>query len=157
MVEQKSEEKLFTIYAIRKHETTALIQMGLSWERLMEDIVQPFDSGDMFFIDGAPVKATDLDRLKILVETESFRGAFATLNWHLRTGDTKAKEMYIKQYHGFIEALLREHGQDVTSQVVSAFRIAIKPKIRDYMPNKEALLDAAVKIFSESAKAFFPK
>ncbi len=66
----------------------------------------------------------------------------------------KRREMYAKQYHAFIEALLREHCTDVTSQVISAFRIAIKPKLRDHIPDKKALLDAGIKLFVEGVKAW---
>ncbi len=47
---------------------------------------------------------------------------------------------------------MRESGEDVTEQVIKAFRTVIKPKLKDYIPNKEALLDAAVKVFGESVK-----
>ncbi len=57
----------------------------------MEDVVLPYDGCEMFFIDGAAVKATDLDRLKILLQGEGFQTEFAQLNWHLRVGDTKRK------------------------------------------------------------------
>jgi hypothetical protein len=128
--------------------------MKIPWDRLMDDIVAPYDAGELFFIDGAPVKATDLDRIKILLNGPGFELAFGDINWHMRTGDTKSKEMYAKQYSVFIEAIIREHCTDVTSQVVSAFRTAIKPKLRDHLPDKNALLDAGIKLFTESMKAW---
>lgn len=35
--------------------TRPLLQIGLTFARLMDDIVVPYDTGDTFFIDGAPV------------------------------------------------------------------------------------------------------
>jgi hypothetical protein len=128
--------------------------MNLSWGRLMEDIVIPFDAGEMFFVDGAATKATEIDRLKILLNGQGFDAAFADINWHMRTGDTKAKEMYAKQYPVFIEAIMREHCHDVTSQVVSAYKTAIKPKLKDHLPDKKTLFEDGVKIFVEGMKAF---
>jgi hypothetical protein len=128
--------------------------MNLPWERLVIDIVTPFDSGEPFFIDGAPVKATDLDRLKILLNDSGLDQAFAMLNWHLRTGDAKSKEIYARQYSVLVEAMLREHCTDVTSQVVSAFRTAVKPRLKDRLPDKDAMLDAGIKLFIEGLKAW---
>jgi hypothetical protein len=61
-----SKEDLFAVYAVRKCEPMPLIQTHLPFGRLMDDLIVPFESGDVFFIDGAPVKATDLDRIKII-------------------------------------------------------------------------------------------
>ena len=66
----------FTIFAVRKVSPEILIQLNVPWERLMIDIVEPYDSGEMFFIDGAAVKASDLDRMKILVNGPGFQQAF---------------------------------------------------------------------------------
>jgi hypothetical protein len=147
-------EKRFILLAVRRANPTVLLQMNLPWERLVTDIVTPYDLGELFFVDGAPVKATDLDRLKILLQSNGFTAAFARLNWHLRTGDTKSKEMHAKQYPILIEAMLREHCIDVTSQVISAFRTAIKPRLRDHMPDRAAFLDAGIKLLVEGMKAW---
>lgn len=154
MSEEKEEKKeLFAVYAVRKNDPTPLIQTHLSFGQLMDDIVMPFESSEMFFIDGAPVKATDLDRIKIIRQQEFFNRTFNDLHWGMRhSGDLKKQDLYAKQYHIRLEALLRESGEDVTSQVIKAYRTVIKPKLKDYLPNKEALLNAAVKVFTESIK-----
>lgn len=152
--EQPKKEDLFAVYAVRKGEPTPLVQTHLPFGRLMDDIVMPFDSDEMFFIDGAPVKATDLDRIKIIRQQEFFNRTFHDLHHGMRwSGDLKKQELYAKQYHIRLEALLRESGEDVTSQVIKAFRTAIKPRLKDYLPNKQTLLDAAVKVFAESIKS----
>jgi len=154
MDEERKKENFFAIYAVRKSEQTPLVQTHLPFRRLMDDIVIPFESGELFFIDGAPVKATDLDRIKIISQKENFKDTFNTLHREMRFGgDLKKQELYAKQYHIRLEALLRESGEDVTSQVIKAYRTAIKPKLKDYLPNKETLLDAAIKVFSESIKS----
>lgn len=146
-------DSLYTVMAIRKHESTQLVMIRLTWERLMEDVVIPYDTGEMFFIDGAPVKATDLDRMKILLQGPRFDPEFRNLHSHLRTSDLKGKEMYAKQYPVFFNALLQNYCQDVTSQVIKAFRTEVKPRLKDYLPEKKDILDAGVKFFSETFKA----
>ena len=143
----------FAVFAVRKSEPTPLIQIGMPFRRLMDEIVIPYESEQSFFVDGAPVKATDLDRIKNLKTTEFFDGTLGDLHWEMRNhGDIKIRDLYGKQYHIRIEALLRESGDDVTTQMISAYRTAIKPKLTDYIPNKEALLTAAVKVYAESIK-----
>ena len=140
-------------FAVRKSENTPLIQTHLSFGRLMDDIIVPFDSDEMFFIDGAPVKASDLDRIKIIRQKEFFNKTFHDLHHRMRWGgNIQKQDLYARQYHVRLEALLRESGEDVTAQVIKAFRTAIKPKIKDYLPNKESMLNAAVKVFTESVK-----
>jgi hypothetical protein len=142
----------FAVYAVRKREATPLIQTEMTFKRLMDDIVVPFNSEETFFIDGAPVKPTDLDRIKIIKHTDAFTGLLSDMHWQMREGEVKTRELYGKQYHVRIEALLREAGEDVTTQIVKAYNTVIKPKLKDYLPNREALLEAAVKVFAESIK-----
>jgi hypothetical protein len=143
----------FTIFAIRKTNPEPLLQLNLPWERLMTDIVEPYDAEEMFFIDGAPVRATDLDRLKILVNHQGLEGRLAEINRGMRVGDPKSKEMYAKQYHVFMDAAVRHYCTDVTSQVVNAFKTAVKPKLSDRI-DKKLLFDAAIKLVIEGTKAW---
>ncbi len=66
----------------------------------------------------------------------------------------KKKEMYAKQYNVFMEAMIREHCRDVTAQVISAFRTAIKPGLKDRLPDKDALFGAGIQLFVEAMKAW---
>ncbi len=159
MTEQEEKKaEAFAVYAVRKSESTPLIQTHLPFKRLMDEVVVPFESGEMFFIDGAPVKATDLDRIKIIRQKEFFDRIYHDLHHSMRWGgDIKKQELYAKQYHVRLEAILRECGDDVTAQVVKAYQTVIKPKLRDYMPDREALLDLAVKAFGESIKLLSSK
>jgi hypothetical protein len=143
----------FTVFAIRKASSDPLLQLNLPWERLMTDIVEPYDAGEMFFIDGAPVRATDLDRLKILVNRQGLDVRLAEINRGMRVGDLKSKEVHAKQYHVFMDAAIRYYCTDVTSQVVSAFKTAVKPKLSDRVDRK-LLFDAAIKLVIEGTKAW---
>jgi len=143
----------FTVFAIRKASSEPLLQLNLPWERLMADIVEPYDAGEMFFIDGAPVKATDLDRLKILVNRPGFDGRLAEINRGMRVGEPKSKEIYAKQYNVFMDAAIRHYCTDLTSQIVSAFKTEVKPKLLDRI-DKKLLFDAAIKLVIEGTKAW---
>ena len=55
-----------------------------------------------------------------------------------------------EQYYTRLEALFRETSEDVTSQVISAFNTEIKPRLKDYLPSRKELIDAALKVFVES-------
>ena len=58
-----------------------------------------------------------------------------------------------EQYHARVEAILRGNGEDVTSQVLSAFNSTIKPRLKDYLPKKEELIKAALEVFVNQVKA----
>ena len=141
----------FTLLAVRKSSPEVLLQLDLPWERLMEDIVIPFESGEPFFVDGAPVKATELDRMKILVNGPEFSSHVNRLHWLMRAGDV---HLDASQYHLRLETLTREDCTDITSQVISAFITAVKPKLTDHLPDKKALFDAAIQLVIAGTKAW---
>ena len=67
----------------------------------------------------------------------------------------KKKESVAKNYHVLVEAMLRSQCTDITSQVISAFRTAVKPKLSDRLiPDKSVLFDAAIKLLIEGTKAW---
>lgn len=47
---------------------------------------------------------------------------------------------------------MREHGDDVTSQVLKAYDRRIKPGLKAYLPEREELIKAAMEIVVESMK-----
>jgi hypothetical protein len=148
-------ESRFIVFAIRKAEPTALLQLNLSFQRLVEDILTPYDEGEPFFIDGAPVKASDLDRIKVLLEGPLFDRHFKDLSWTIHAGDLKARELHTRNYNAFLENLIRTYTEDVTSQVFSAYKTVIKPRLRDYLPKREELLNLGITFLAEaSVKAF---
>jgi hypothetical protein len=68
-------------------------------------------------------------------------------------GGIEKQKLYAEQYHVRLEALLRESGEDVTSQVIKAYDRTIKPSLKDYIPKREELTKAALTVFVESIKA----
>jgi hypothetical protein len=49
----------FTLQGVRKDDAVLLLQLGLPWGLLVAEFVQLCDAGDLFFLDGAAVRATD--------------------------------------------------------------------------------------------------
>lgn len=49
--------------------------------------------------------------------------------------------------------MLRENSQDVTAQIIKAYTQAIKPRLKDYLPKRDELIPAALKLFTEGVKA----
>ena len=119
----------------------------------MDDVVVPYQSGEAFFVDGAPVRPNDLKRIKILRGKSGLDHALSHFHHMLGHGETQTRKIYAEQYHIRVEAIFRQHSEDVTSQVIKAFDQAIKPRLKDYLPNRQELIGAAVKVFVEGTKA----
>ena len=152
MSEEK--ENKFAVFADADGLPQPLILTHLTFARLMDDVVVPYESDEPFFIDGAaPLKKQNLKKLKIIRECDSFRRLFEDLHETMRCANIQFAKLYSEQYHIRLEALLRESGEDVTSQVLKAFDRTIRPSIRDYIPKREELIKAALAIFVESMKA----
>ena len=145
---------LFAVYAEAQGHTRPLFQIGLTFGRLMDDIVVPYESGEAFFIDGAPVSAPKLTRVKLLKLRDSFSRARSNFNFALtRHPDAPARKLQGEQYTTRFEHMLREHSDDVTSQIIKAYTQAIKPRLIDYLPKRQELLSSALTLFVEGVKA----
>jgi hypothetical protein len=144
------EDKLFAVIAEKDGYNKELVLLKLPFARFIDEVIVPYDSGDTFFIDGVPVKNTNLNRIKIVELAEHFQGQMNKFERGLTLSDDKTKKMYGDQYQTRFEHILRNYSTDVTAQVISAFNHAIKPSIKDYLPNRKELIDAATKIFVES-------
>jgi hypothetical protein len=70
----------------------------------------------------------------------------------MRSLEPQLQKVYGDQYQVRLEAVLREGGEDVTSQVLKAFDRTIKPSIKDYLPKREELIEMASKFFWEGIK-----
>ena len=68
-------------------------------------------------------------------------------------GDLNEQQLYADQYHIRLEALFRESGEDVTSQIIKAFDRTIRPTLKDYLPKREELIKAALAMFVAGIKA----
>jgi hypothetical protein len=65
----------------------------------------------------------------------------------MRRGELQRQKMFAEQYHIRLDVLVRTNCDDVTSQLLKAYDTAIKPRLKDYMPNREALIEAAAAFF----------
>lgn len=77
---------------------------------------------------------------------------FYDMHRKLRRGDKAVQKTVGEQYHVRLEAILREGCEDVTSQVIKAFDEKIRPKLRDYLPKREELIQAAYQVFIAGLK-----
>lgn len=145
--------ELFAVYAETRGNSKALILTGLTFARLMDDVVVPYQSEEPFFVDGAPVKPTELIRIKVIRQMPSFTYEFQRFHMHMRNGDVATKRLHAEQYSVMLEAMLRDSGEDVTSQIIKAYDKTIKPSLRDYLPRREELIQAAWSVFFQGIQA----
>ncbi|MDP3297044.1 MAG: hypothetical protein Q8N09_05540 [Thermodesulfovibrionia bacterium] len=148
------ENQQFAIIAEAKDYDKPLYLHNLTFSRLIDDIVVPYQSKAPFFIDGIPVKVDDLRKIKIIQQKENFNSLFDELHSCLRRGNSSGLKVPAQDYNTRIAALFREAGDDVTSQIIKAFDGEIRPKLKDYIPKREELIEAAFRVFSESMKYF---
>jgi len=145
--------QLFSVLAEVKNYDRTFILIQLTFGRLMDDIVIPYQSGKSFIIDGVQVNKDNLIRLKIIREKEYFLHEYEVFNYDLTRGKTEIREIYGRQYNIRLEALLRKAGEDVTSQIIKAYEKTIKPKLKSYKPNRDDILSVAFKFFWEGIKS----
>ena len=143
----------FAVYAEAEGHQRPLLQIGLSFARLMDDVVVPYQSSATFFIDGAPVTDAKLRRIKILKLGSNFAHARANFGRRLDRSDAPTMKLHGEQYTVRFEHLLREHSEDVTAQVIQAFNRAIRPSLKDYLPKRDELIPAALGLFTAGMKA----
>jgi len=151
--EDGKKEERFMVFAEAKGFDKPLLLMDLTFARLIDDIVVPYDKGDPFFIDGAPLDRTNILRIKILKLNDKFQDEMWELNSGLKKGEAQTIKIYGEQYSTRFEHALRIGSEDVTSQVIKAYNQEIKPKLKDYLPKRDELISAAVRVFFEGMKA----
>jgi hypothetical protein len=152
---QVSEENeiLFGAYVLRKGNPSPLIQTHLNFIRLLDEIVVPYCTSNMFIVDGASLTITDVDRMKLIRQKEGFNRTYHDLHHSMRWGDMKKQELYAKQYQVRLEALLREGGEDITTQAMRAFSEHIKPNLDNYSSAKESILTSARDAFVKATQS----
>jgi hypothetical protein len=143
---------LFAVIAEKQGYDRILKMEFLTFNRLMDEIVKPYNEGESFFIDGAPITSEKLTRIKILKQKPQFEGLFHDLHWRLRCGSAE-KKMYADQYDVRVDAIFREGTEDVTSQIIQAYNTEVKPKLIHYMPNRQEILGAAFAAFINAMKS----
>lgn len=145
-------EERFIVWGEAEGHDRPLIMTDLPLARLFDDIVVPYQTGETFFVDGAPVKGKDLKRIKILRAKPHLGDALGNFRIGLTRAEPQTRKIYGDQYHVRYEAILREHSEDVTAQIIKAYDRAIKPSIKDYLPKREELIQGAIKVFIEAIK-----
>src|SRR5437667_10470710 len=145
-------ERFFAVYIEAAGHDKPLVMTHLPFGRLMDDVVVPLQRGESFFVDGALLSKEIIRRLKIIRQQESFDMTFGRLHWNIRASDVETQRLYADQYHIRLEALLRESGDAVASQVIKAYDLKIKPSLKDYHPKREELIKAALEVFLQAMK-----
>lgn len=74
---------LYAVFAEAQGYDKPLVQLGLPFGRLIDDVVLPYESDRPFFVDGAPIQRKDVRRLKIIRQTDFLEGTIRDL--HYRT------------------------------------------------------------------------
>ncbi|MEJ1409103.1 MAG: hypothetical protein RPU60_02640 [Candidatus Sedimenticola sp. (ex Thyasira tokunagai)] len=151
--ETENKEKLFGVIAEKEGLAKQLVLLNIPFGRLLDEIIVPYDNGESFFIDGAPVTNEQISRIKIVELGREFEESLWRLERGLNRGDSASKKIYGDQYQTRFEHILRTNAVDVTAQVIKAYNTAIKPSIKDYMPNRKELIGAATKVFVEGMRA----
>lgn len=153
--ETKPQEKE-TVFGVISEATGSdkqLVLLNIPFGQLMDDIVVPYDNGDPFFIDGVTVTKTSINRIKIVELGPKFQKGMFDLERGMTKTDNVIRKIYGEQYETRFEHILRTAAVDVTAQVIKAYNQAIRPSIKDYMPNRDELIGAAAKVFIEGMKA----
>ncbi len=149
---EDQQERKFGVIAEAEGYGRQLVLLDLSFGRLIDEIVVPYDNDEAFFIDGVPVTKAKIKRIKIVELGDEFRRGMGELERGMTRGDAKNKKTYGDQYHTRFEHILRTVTVDVTAQVIKAYNQTIKPSIKDYLPKREEFISAATKVFIEGMK-----
>jgi len=149
----KEREELFAVFAEAEDYDKPLILINLTFARLIDDILVPYNKGkEPFFIDGAPINREKIHKLKILRQKSYFPRLFHKLHRGMWRGDKARQKIFGDQYHTRLEAALREGCEDVTPQMIKAFNTKIKPRLGAYLSEREELIKAASIFFWEGIK-----
>jgi hypothetical protein len=151
--EVQKKEPLFGVIAEVEGRNRQLVLLNLTFGRLIDEIVVPYDTDAPFFIDGVPVTKIKIQRIKIISLTEKFQRGIFELEQGLQRGEHQNQKIYGDQYETRFEHVLRTRAEDVTSQIIKAYNHAVKPRLKDYIPKREELISTATTFFVEAMKA----
>ncbi len=145
-------DNLFSVIAESKEYDKPMIIMNLPFGRLMDEIVLPYDTEEPFFIDGVPVTKDKIIRIKIVKLGNRYENAMHQLNTGLTKAGVDVRKTYGEQYNIRFEHILRTETDDVTAQVIKAYNTAIKPSLKEYIPNRGELITTANTLLTEGLK-----
>lgn len=150
--EVQPKEARFGVIAEVEGRNKQLVLLNLSFGRLIDEIVKPYDTDEPFFIDGVPVTRGKIRRIKIVSLGDKFERGLWELERGLTRGEHQNQKIYGDQYETRFEHILRTDAEDVTSQIIKAYNQAVKPKLKDYIPKREELIAGATTLFVEAMK-----
>ncbi len=108
------DNKKFAVIAECKNYDRPLYLYNLTFSRLIDDVVVPYDSGEYFFIDGVSLKKEELKKIKIIQQSEFFERLLVELHHFLRATRASGKSVSTQDYPIRFDAIFREGGEDVT-------------------------------------------
>jgi hypothetical protein len=149
----EKEEDLFGLVAEIEGRQKQLVLLNLSFGRLIDEIVFPYEEDLPFFIDGVPITKNKIRRIKIIKLGQRFREGIWEIERGLTRGEHQNKKIYGDQYETRFEHVLRTDAEDVTAQVIKAYFQVVKPSIKEYLPKRQELISAATTVFIEAMKA----
>lgn len=149
----EKQEDPFGVVAEVEGRQRQLVLLDLTFGRLIDEIVVPYDAGAPFFLDGVPVTKDKIRRIKIIKLGGKFRAGLWDLSTGLTRGDHQTQKTYGDQYETRFEHIIRTGAEDVTAQVIKAYVQVVKPRLKDYLPNRQELISATTAVFVEAMKA----
>jgi hypothetical protein len=152
MSEQENKALHFAVIAEKSGYPEPLYLHSLTFARLVDDVVVPLESGESFFVDGVSVAKDNLLRMKIVRQLPIFDHDFKELHYFIQQPSSK-KFVQAKEYPTRLDALFRGAGEDVTRQVLNAFKACIQPRIGEYPPRRDELIASALSVFVSTTKA----
>ena len=144
-----SEPTLYAVFAVKKDGGSPLIMSDLTFARIMDEIVIPYNARNQpFRIDGVVVTGDSLAQIKVAEQNGNFEFAFRDLHYGMRrASEPKVRQILGEQYEVRLMAAFREGGLDVTTRMLDTYTQVIKPKLLDYLSNREPLLRLAAETF----------
>ena len=143
----------FGVYAELEGHSSPLLMFELSFARLLDEIVKPYEEDEPFFLDGAPATRSRIRKLKIVRLKPGFGQTYRLLNTQLHRGAIEVQKVVGAQYNLRVEAILRQYGEDVTAQVIKAYVVKVKPNLKNYLPKRDEVVSLASKFFFETLKS----
>ncbi len=130
-----------------------LYMHDMSFAKLIDQVVVPYETGKSFFIDGVPLEKSNARRLKIVQQRGNFSVEFERLHNDLKLPRSSGLRIDAADYPVRLDALFRQAGDDVTSQVISAYQATIKDRLKEYLPKRDELISAALQVFGQAMKS----
>ena len=146
-------EDRFAIVAEVDGYSKPLLAVRLTLGRLVDDIVHPYQINKKFFIDGVAISPDKIRRLKILKQDEQFDFYLQKIHDDLEHGNIETRKLSGQQYEIRLQALMIEHGEDITSQVIQAYERTLSSKFKEYLPNRDEVISGIGTLLGQALKS----